>query len=130
MNVRVVRRGPAGKYEMWARCREPDRWPSWMALVREVDAPGPLRPGLEGDLVLAGGVRARFDVLDVDPAGPSWTLLLRLGPVRLRIDHRVDDGFGLVEASAPFPVALACVPFVRRALSRLLRRGRQSPPVT
>jgi hypothetical protein len=129
MNVRVVRRGPAGKYEMWRRCRDVERWPTWMSLVRAVDASGPLMPGLEGVLVLPVGIRVRFAVLEVNDAGPSWMRELRLGPFRLLLDHHVDDGFGLVEASGPFPVPLAYVPFARRSLSRLLRRGGQSPPV-
>jgi hypothetical protein len=123
VNVRVVRRGPAGKYEMWARCREPERWSTWMTLVRRVDTDGPLHPGLEGSLMLAGGVRVAFDVLEVNDLGPSWTRQLRLGPVRLFVDHHVDEGFGLVEITAPFPIALAYVPLARRSLSRLLRRG-------
>jgi hypothetical protein len=94
-----------------------------MTLVRRVDADGPLRPGLEGSLMLAGGVRVVFDVLEVNDLGPSWTRQLRLGPVRLFVDHHVDEGFGLVEITAPVPIALAYAPFARRSLSRLLRRG-------
>jgi hypothetical protein len=94
-----------------------------MALVREVDADGLLRPGLEGRLRLVGGIQIAFDVLGVDDLGPTWTRQLRLGRLRLFVDHHVDEGFGLVEITAPFPVALAYVPFARRSLSRLLRRG-------
>jgi hypothetical protein len=94
-----------------------------MTLVRRVDADGPLRPGLGGSLMLAGGVRVAFDVLEVNDLGPSWTRQLHLGPVRLFVDHHVDEGFGLVEIAAPFPIALAYVPFARRSLSCLLRRG-------
>jgi hypothetical protein len=129
MNVRVLRRGPAGKYEMWTRCRDVDRWPTWMTFVRGVEAAGPLRPGLEGDLLLPGGLRLGFGVLEVNEAGPSWTLELELGPIRLLIDHRVDEGFGLAEITGPFPFPLAFAPLARRSLSRLLRRGGQSPPV-
>jgi hypothetical protein len=129
MDVRIVRRGPAGKYEMWARCRDVARWPTWMALVRGVEAAGPLRAGLEGELLLPAGLRARFDVLEVREQGPSWMLALRVGPIDLVVDHHVDEGFGLVEITGPFPLPLVYVPFARRSLSRLLRRGGQSPPV-
>jgi hypothetical protein len=129
MDVRIARRGPAGKYEMWARCRDVGRWPTWMALVRGVEAAGPLRAGLEGDLLLPVGVRVRFDVLEVREQGPSWTLALRVGPIELLVEHHIDDGFGLAEVTGPLPLPLAVVPFVRRSLSSLLRRGRQSPPV-
>jgi hypothetical protein len=129
MNVRVARRGPAGKYEMWARCRDPGRWPTWMTLVRDVETMGPLRPGLEGRLVLVAGIRIRFYVIDVNATGPSWLRELRLGPFRVLVDHQVDEGFGLVEITGPFPLPILQAPFARRSLSRLLRRGRQSPPV-
>ena len=129
MNVRIAHRGPAGKYEMWSRCRDPGRWPDWMTLVREVDAPGMLRPGLEGELVLVGGFRVRLDVVDVNDRGPSWTVTLRPGPFRVELEHSVDEGFGLVAIDAPFPIALAFLPSARRSLSRLLRRGDHSPPV-
>lgn len=98
-------------------------------LVRAVEAVGLLRPGLEGALVLPAGVRVRFDVLDVNEDGPSWTPEVRVGPLRLLVDHHVDEGFGLVELSGAFPLPLLCVPYARRSLSRLLRRGDQSPPV-
>ncbi len=123
MNIRVARRGPAGKYEMWSRCRDPGRWPEWMALVRQVDARGALRPGLEGRLVLRGGVRVRFDVLEVDDRGPAWTRQLRLGRFAIVVDHQVDEGFGLVTIDAWGPVAFAYLLFARRSLSRLLRRA-------
>lgn len=100
-----------------------------MALVRGVEASGPLRAGLDGDLLLPAGLRARFDVLEVREQGPSWTLALRVGPLHLVLDHYVDDGFGLADVTGPFPVPVALVPVVRRSLSRLLRRAGQSPPV-
>lgn len=129
MNVRVRRRGPAGKYEMWRRVRDVDRWPTWMSLVRRVDASGPMRPGLEGTLEYPAGVRVAFEVLEIDERGPSWAREVRLWGLRLVIDHHIDEGFGLVEVSGPFPLPLAYVPIARRSLSRLLRRGDQSPPV-
>lgn len=129
MNVRVIRRGPAGKYEMWRRCRDVDRWPTWMSLVRAVDAAGPFAPGLEGELLYPAGIRVRFEVLEVNEVGPSWSRELRFGAFRLVLDHRVDEGFGLVEIDGPFPLPVLYVPFARRSLSRLLRRGDQSPPV-
>jgi hypothetical protein len=99
-----------------------------MTLVREVEAIGPLRSGLEGRLALLGGVRVRFEVLEVNEDGPSWTRLLRLGRLSVEVEHHVDEGFGLVAIEARGPVAFAYVPFARRSLSRLLRRGGQSPP--
>jgi hypothetical protein len=94
-----------------------------MSPVVAVEAVGALRPGLEGDLVLVGRLRARFEIIDVNDLGPSWTWSVRLGPVRLRMEQRVDEGFGLIEATGTPLAVLAYVPFARRSLSRLLRRG-------
>jgi hypothetical protein len=95
-----------------------------MTLVGAVEARGALRPGLEGRLVLRGGVRVRFDVLEVDDRGPTWTRRLRLGPFTIVLDHQIDEGFGLVTIDARGLLPLAYVPFARRSLSRLLRRTR------
>jgi hypothetical protein len=114
---------------MWRRVRDVDRWPTWMSLVRGVEASGRFAPGLEGTLAYPAGVRVRFEVHAVNEAGPSWTRELRFGRIRLILDHYVDDGFGLVEIDGRFPLPLLYVPFARRSLSRLLRRGDHSPRV-
>ncbi len=126
MVVRVRRRGPAGKHEMWARCRDPEWWPTWMTGVRRVQAHELLEPGLEGELELAGGLRARFEVIDVDDRSAAWTRVVRLGPFRVRIEQRVDEGFAWIEVSGAFPLPLLYAPIARGSLSRLLRRGRGS----
>jgi hypothetical protein len=106
---------------MWARCRDVDRWPTWMTLVRAVDAGGPFAPGLEAELVLAGGVRVALEIVGADEAGPSWTRRLRLGRLRIEVEHHVDDGFGLVVITASPAIALVYAPFARRSLTNLLR---------
>jgi hypothetical protein len=124
MRVRVVRRGPAGKYEMWGRCRDPELWPAWMAGVRSVRADDTvLKVGLEGELSFVGGLGGRFDVVDVDDVATTWTRVVRLGPGSMRIEQRVDEGFGSIEAIGPPPLVLAYAPLARRSLDRLLRRG-------
>jgi hypothetical protein len=109
---------------MWARCRDPELWPAWMAGVRSVESgDAALRVGLEGELSFPGGLRGRFDVVDVDDVATTWTRIERIGPVSIRIEQRVDEGFGSIELIGTAPVVLAYVPFARRSLDRLLRRG-------
>lgn len=120
--LRIRRRGAAGKYEIWARYRDPQRWPEWAPHIREVIAEGPLRPGLEGEVVGVLGVRARFDVLDVDVERGRWTWVVRSGPVRMRIEHEVGEGrVGLV-LSGPALAVFAYAPLARAALGRLVSR--------
>lgn len=122
--IRLRRRGPAGKYAIWRRYQDPRRWPEWGARLRSWDSDGPIRPGLEGEVVGPLGVRARFEVLDVDPERLTWTWVLRRGPVRLRVEHVVDEGLAAVVISGPAPAVLAAAPFAGRALTRVVARER------
>jgi hypothetical protein len=120
--LRLRRRGPASKYEIWARYRDPQRWPSWAPQIREVLAPGPLRPGLEGEVLGPLGARARFEVIDVDEASGTWTWVVRSGPVRLRIEHEIGEGRAGLVISGPALAVFAYAPVARVALSRLVAR--------
>jgi len=120
--MRIRRRGPASKYDIWARYRDPQRWASWAPQIREVRAEGPLRPGLEGEVLGPLGARARFEVIDVDEANGTWTWVVRSGPVRLRIEHEIAEGLAGLVISGPAPAVLAYAPVARAALSRLVRR--------
>lgn len=120
--IRIRARGPASKYEIWARYRDPGRWPSWAPHVRAVVADGPLRPGLEGEVLGRFGVRARFEVLEVDEARGRWTWAVRAGPIRLRIEHVVDEGLAGLVISGPVVAVAAYAPIARRALRRLVAR--------
>lgn len=120
--LRVRRRGGAGKYTIWARYRDPQRWSSWAPHIREVRAEGPLRPGLEGEVVGMLGVTARFEVLEVDEARGSWTWVVRSGPVSLRIEHEVSDGSAGLVLSGPAPAVIGYAPIARAALGRLVAR--------
>ena len=118
--LRIRRRGAADKYQIWARYRDPERWSSWAPHIRAVRAEGPLRPGLEGEVVGVLGVTARFEVLEVDEAQGRWTWVVRSGPVRLRIEHEVADGLAGLVLSGPAPVVAAYAPVARAALGRLV----------
>ena len=118
--LRVRRRGPAGKYEIWARYRDPQRWPEWSPHIREVIADGPLRPGLEGEVVGALGLRARFEVLEVDVERGRWTWIVRSGPIRMRVEHEVAEGRAGLVLSGPSVAVAVYAPLARAALRRLV----------
>jgi len=120
--LRIRRRGPASKYEIWARCRDPRRWPEWAPHIREVIAEGPLQPGLEGEVVGLLGVHARFEVLEVDVERGRWTWVVRSGAVRVRIEHEVGEGRAGLVLSGPAPAVVAYAPLARAALGRLVSR--------
>jgi hypothetical protein len=121
--LHIRRRGGASKYEIWARYRDPLRWREWAPQIREVRADGPLRTGLEGEIVGVFGVRARFDVLDVDEPGGRWTWIVRSGPLTLRIEHEIAEGLVGVALTGPAPVVAAYAPIARVALGRLVARS-------
>lgn len=118
--LRVRRRGPASKYQIWARYLDPQRWSEWAPHIREVRAHGPLRPGLEGEVIGTLGVRARFEVLDVDEEAGCWTWVVRSGPVRLRIEHEVAEGLAGLVLTGPAPAVMAYAPIARAALANLV----------
>jgi hypothetical protein len=120
--LRIRRHGPADKYLIWSRYRDPDRWSSWAPHIREVRADGPLRAGLEGEVVGVLGVTASFEVLEVDEDVGRWTWVVRSGPFRLRIEHEVADGLAGLVLSGPAPVVAAYAPVARVALGRLVAR--------
>lgn len=121
MRIRIRQRGPAGKYAMWARYEDPQRWPEWAPHLRAVRAEGALRSGLSGEVVGILGVRARFVVLDVDARAMRWSWRAQLGPAGLEVEHRVDEGLADLELRGPAPVVLCYAPIARLALRRLVR---------
>ncbi|GBC86210.1 hypothetical protein HRbin12_00196 [bacterium HR12] len=121
--IRIRRRGAAGKYQIWARARNPERWPEW-APLRGVLADGPLRPGLEGELVLALGLRVRFEVLEADQEPGGFTWVLGSGWARLRIEQEVAEGLAGAVLSGSAPIVLLAAPVAGAALARLVAPAR------
>jgi len=120
--LRIRRHGGASKYEIWARYRDPQRWPEWAPHIREVRTEGPLRPGLQGEVVGVLGVTATFEVLEVDETQGRWTWVVRSGPVRMRIEHEIDEGTAGLVITGSAPAVVAYVPVARAALGRLVAR--------
>lgn len=117
--IHLRRRGAASKYLLWARVRNLDRWGEWAGPVRPRPAEGPLRPGLEGEL-LALGLRVRFEVLEVEPELGRFTWTLGSGAARLRIEHEIAEGLAGAVLTGPAPLVLAATPLARSALARLV----------
>ncbi|HEX9121936.1 MAG TPA: SRPBCC family protein [Actinomycetota bacterium] len=121
--VRVRRRGPASKYTIWARYRDPQRWPDWAPYLREVRTNGQLlRAGLEGEMHTRLGLTVAFEVLEVDEGAGRWTWVLRAGPLRYRVENLVEEGRAGMVITGPGPAVLASVPVAKRALGRIVRR--------
>jgi hypothetical protein len=121
MEVRVEAAGTASRDTMWDAYADPSRWRSWAPQIRSVEPHEHIREGLEGTVTGLLGVRARFRVLAVERDAGRWSWEVRTGPVRLRIDHEVDDGRASITIEGPAPAVLAYAPVARLALSRLVR---------
>lgn len=93
-----------------------------MPLVRGVVSDGPLRPGLEDELVTTLGVLGDFTMLDVDDVSMSFTCAIHAGPIRLRLELESAEGLAVLHVTGSAPVALACAALARRGLRRLVAR--------
>ncbi|MDQ0371201.1 SRPBCC family protein [Catenuloplanes indicus] len=120
--------GPRGADEVWDRYVRPRRWPEWSPQIRSVDYPaGVLGAGGAGAVRGPLGVRVRFRVVDVDPAGPvrSWSWVVSAAGLRLGLRHTVEAaGTGTrtgLTIEGPAPAVLGYLPIARLALRRLVR---------
>lgn len=114
----------------WERYADLDRWAGWAPQISGVDAPERrLRPGLRGTVRAAGVLRVPFEVLAVDDAARTWSWRVSLGPIRLHLDHGVEDtpyagGRGTrtwLVTEGPAPVVLPYTPVANVALQFLVR---------
>ncbi|MEU0133234.1 polyketide cyclase/dehydrase [Streptomyces sp. NPDC006296] len=124
--MRVRASGRAEPEDAWSRYAVPARWPSWSPQIRAVRTDGErLTAGMRGEVVSLFGVTAAFVVESVDEARWHWVWRVALGPVRLRLTHRVlrRPGGSATELIAEGP-ALALAAYMlpaRWALGRLVR---------
>lgn len=121
--------GPAAVEEAWERYADLDRWPHWAPQISGVDAPSRrLEPGLCGTVRAAGVVHVGFEVLDVDETARTWSWRVRLGPVRLHLEHGVETSDPAdrhptrtwLRTTGPAVVVLPYAPLALLALHSLL----------
>lgn len=126
--------GPIDAALAWERYARIDRWTWWGRHIDRVDVDGDevrIRPGLTGR-VTSGPLVARFRVDAVDEAARTWTWTVRLGPLRLRLEHAVmpatqigthrEGTLTRLVLRGPLPVTMAYAPIAAIALQRLVRR--------
>lgn len=124
--IRLTAAGPRTPEEAWERYARPSLWPTWSPQIRRVDVPEDrLRPGLRGTVRSYGPLAVPFEVVAVDEGARTWRWVVRLGPVRLRLDHAVRAaGAGSATdlvVRGPWPVIGAYAPLAALALRRLVR---------
>ncbi|MFD9291621.1 polyketide cyclase/dehydrase [Streptomyces sp. NPDC060030] len=118
--------GRAEPEDVWLRYVDIRRWPSWSPQIRTVHADGErITAGMRGEVVSLFGVTAAFVVESVDDERWHWVWRVAVGPVRLRLGHRVlrRPGGSATELVVEGPaVALAAYATPARwALGRLVR---------
>jgi hypothetical protein len=79
-----------------------------------------LEPGLQG--VVSGwlGMRASFEVTEVDEAAGTWSWEVAAGPARMRLAHTIGNGSTTLTVEGPAVVVLPYLPLARLALHRLV----------
>jgi hypothetical protein len=75
---------------------------------------------LEGELVLALGLRLRFEVLEAGEDLGGFTWVLGSGWARLRVEQEVAEGLAGAVLTGPAPLVWAAAPLVGSALARLV----------
>jgi hypothetical protein len=119
--------GPLDPQAVWERYAVPDRWPEWSPQISRVEMSAPrLVSGATGRVHAPLGVSFPFVVDSVDERARRWSWTVRLGLVKIRLEHWVDDGpdggttTGL-RVRGPLPLAAGYAPAALVALHGLVR---------
>jgi hypothetical protein len=124
MTLRVYGRARAS--EVWNRYMDTRRWHEWSPQIHSVDtSDGPMVvPGLTGSMRSFAGPAVRFRVIDVNQATRTRTWQVRVGPVRMILEHIVADlGQGSATSlrlRGPGPIIVGYAPLAYVALRRLV----------
>lgn len=118
--------GPADPSEVWERYASPQRWATWSPQISRVEtAAQRIAVGAVGTVRGPLGTRITFVIDKVDEAARTWSWRVRIGPIALRLWHRVDargDGSTTsLRVHGPLPVVLGYAPLAQLALNRLVR---------
>ena len=122
-------RGVAPVTLAWERYADPELWTTWAPQIQRVEtAMGRLLA--DGTGTVHAGPLPRptltvpFRVLAVDEQALEWSWQVRLGPMRLRLEHGVtatpDGSSTWLRLHGPLPVVLGYAPVARLALVRLV----------
>lgn len=117
--------GPVPAAQVWERYAQPAGWPQWAPQIVRVQASAPrIAAGVTGRVHGPLGVRVDFVICAVDEQRRTWSWRVRLGPLRLELEHGVElhprgsSTWLLVRGPA---VVVACyLPIARLALHRLV----------
>lgn len=125
MQTTLSATGPVAPDVAWERYADLDRWPHWAPQISGVDAPvRRLEPGLRGTVRAAGVVHVGFEVVDVDEDARTWSWHVRLGPVRMHLEHGIEAAGGgartWLRTTGPAVVVIAYAPLALIALHSLL----------
>lgn len=124
--MRVSVAGPASPETVWRRYATRAHWSDWAPHIRDVGPDGSqVTVGDRGRVRGPLGLRIGYEVLRCEPSAWRWAWRVGLGPVRVRMDHGVDEhpagSTAWVDLHLPRPLALAYAPLARRALRALTR---------
>jgi hypothetical protein len=118
--------GPLAPAAVWERYAVPTSWPGWLPQISEVDLSTPrLSAGATGRLHAPMGVSIPFTVDRVDEAARTWAWTIRVGLLKLRLEHWVtgaaDGGTTTgMRVSGPGPLVAAYAGQAQAALERLV----------
>lgn len=113
----------------WERYADPDRWSTWAPQIQRVETQMRRLEAGGAGRVHAGPfarptVKVPFRILAVDEPAREWSWEVRLGLVRLRLEHGVTahltGSSTWLRVIGPLPVVLAYAPVARLALGRLV----------
>ncbi|MER6349576.1 SRPBCC family protein [Streptomyces sp. NPDC001595] len=118
--------GPAEPATVWERYVQVDRWADWSPQIKAVHADRRrIAPALTGSVESIAGLRIAFVIERVDDDRRSWSWRVRLGPVRLRLQHSVQahprGSSTSLTLHGPLPVLVAYAPLAQLALRRLVK---------
>ena len=125
--VRLRATGAAAPAVAWERYAVLAAWPTWAPHLTGADASAPrLATGVSGRVHVLGLLRLPFTVTAADHPSRRWSWVVRLGPLRLALEHGVDPhprgSRTWLVMHGPTAVLLAYVPIAWVALRRLVAR--------
>lgn len=119
--------GTASPEVAWGRYLQIAAWPTWSPQISRVTASAErIGGGLTGRVYLPGGLGLPFTITAVNAQARSWSWVVRLGLVKLTMNHEVHahtrGSVASLVMEGPDVVLLAYVPLAWVALHKLVAR--------